>query len=397
LGEAYRRGFDKFREAGHVAAVGDAAVKGIDREPLAQLGQAFELINRDADAGSAEADRDAARALRWAAGLMALLTPTVGLACWWVLRGAMRRLQAVVQAVDRVTGGDLTHPVAVQGQDELARLAIGLREMQQSLARLVGEVRRNAESVATASGEIAQGNLDLSSRTEQQAAALQQSAATMDQLSTTVRHNADQAAVAAGEAIEASAVAGRGGAVVGRVVQTMHGIAAASNRIADIIGTIDGIAFQTNILALNAAVEAARAGEQGRGFAVVAAEVRSLAQRSAGAAREIRDLIGDSTRQVDSGAALVEQAGQTMQEVVAAVDRVNQIVAGISAASQEQSTGVQQIGQAMAQMDQATQQNAALVEQGAAAAESLRQQSQRLVQAVSVFRVAPGQAALGSA
>jgi methyl-accepting chemotaxis protein len=241
--------------------------------------------------------------------------------------------------------------------------------------------------VATASSQIAQGNHDLSQRTEEQASALQQTAATMDELGTTVRTTADSAQQASQLALNASHTASQGGAVVGQVVDTMRGINASSRKISDIIGVIDGIAFQTNILALNAAVEAARAGEQGRGFAVVAGEVRSLAQRSAQAAREIKSLITDSVEQVDKGTALVDQAGTTMTDIVSAIGRVNDIVAEISAASHEQSLGVGQVGTAVTQMDQVTQQNAALVEESAAAAESLRQQADQLVQATAVFKL----------
>jgi methyl-accepting chemotaxis protein len=244
-----------------------------------------------------------------------------------------------------------------------------------------------SENVATASAQIAQGNQDLSGRTEQQASALQQTAATMDELGSTVRNNADNAAQANQLALGASSVAVKGGAVVGQVVETMKGINDSSRKIADIIGVIDGIAFQTNILALNAAVEAARAGEQGRGFAVVASEVRSLAQRSADAARQIKTLITASVERVDQGTALVGQAGKTMDEIVGAIQRVSDIVGEISSASAEQSSGVAQVGQAITQMDQTTQQNAALVEESASAAMSLQQQAQQLVQAVAVFRL----------
>jgi len=262
-----------------------------------------------------------------------------------------------------------------------------LSAMQSSLAKIVAEVRSSSESIATGSAQIATGNADLSQRTEEQASALQQTAATMDELGTTVRNNADSAKQANQLAAGASQVATKGGDVVSRVVDTMKGINDGSRRIADIIGVIDGIAFQTNILALNAAVEAARAGEQGRGFAVVASEVRSLAQRSAAAAKEIKSLITSSVEQVEQGTSLVDEAGRTMAEIVGAIRRVSDIVAEISAASVEQSSGVSQVGLAVSQMDQVTQQNAALVEESAAAAESLRQQAQRLVASVSVFKL----------
>jgi len=273
------------------------------------------------------------------------------------------------------------------GHGDTTSLMAQLKAMQASLAGVVGNVRQNSEAVATASAQIAQGNSDLSSRTEQQASALEETAASMEQLSATVQQNADNARQARQLALGASSVAVRGGEVVNQVVATMKDINQSSKRIADIISVIDGIAFQTNILALNAAVEAARAGEQGRGFAVVATEVRSLAGRSADAAREIKSLITASVERVEQGTALVDQAGATMSEVVASIQRVTDIVGEISSASAEQSAGVAQVGEAIGQMDQATQQNAALVEQSAAAAESLRQQAQELVQAVAVFRL----------
>jgi methyl-accepting chemotaxis protein len=278
-----------------------------------------------------------------------------------------------------VSGADLAHSGSVLGS---------LGAMQSNLAGIVGEVRGASESIATGSAQIALGNADLSQRTEEQASALQETAATMDELGTTVRSNADNAKRANQLAVGASDVATKGGDVVARVVGTMRGINDSSKRIVDIIGVIDGIAFQTNILALNAAVEAARAGEQGRGFAVVAGEVRSLAQRSAAAAKEIKSLISSSVEQVDQGSALVDEAGRTMEEIVGAIRKVSDIVAEISVASDEQSAGVSQVGLAISQMDNVTQQNAALVEESAAAAESLRQQAQRLVGSASVFKLA---------
>jgi len=291
-----------------------------------------------------------------------------------------------LQSVAAVADGDLATPIAVKSGDRTSLVA-KLEEMRANLARVVMDVRNNSETVATASSQIAQGNQDLSQRTEEQASALQQTAATMDELGTTVRNNADNAQQANQLAQGASNVANEGGQVVSAVVDTMRSINESSRKIADIIGTIDGIAFQTNILALNAAVEAARAGEQGRGFAVVAGEVRTLAQRSAQAAKEIKTLIGSSVEQVDQGTALVDKAGTTMANIVQAIQRVSDIVAEISSASSEQSRGVSQVGQAVTQMDQVTQQNAALVEESAAAAESLKTQALNLVKVVSVFRV----------
>ena len=291
------------------------------------------------------------------------------------------------RVVDAVAAGDLGTPIALQHGDTRSIMA-AMKTMSDNLARTVQAVRLNADNVATASQQIAAGNADLSGRTEQQASALQQTAASMDELGATVRNNADNARQANQLASQSSAVAAEGGEMVGQVVQTMKGINDSSRKIADIIGVIDGIAFQTNILALNPAVEAARAGEQGRGFAVVASEVRTLAQRSAAAAREIKALISDSVSRVEQGTALVDRAGATMQEIVASIRRVTDIVGEITTASAEQHAGVTQVGQAVTQMDRATQQNAALVEQSAAAADSLRQQAQQLVQAVAVFKLA---------
>ncbi len=291
-------------------------------------------------------------------------------------------------AAQRISDGDLASAVPLGGDDEMGSLLRAMALMRESLARVVGEVRENAQTVATASAQIAQGNQDLSQRTEVQASALQQTAASMEQLGATVRQNAENASQASALAIDASGVATQGCAVVSQVVVTMRDISESSRKIADIIGVIDAIAFQTNILALNAAVEAARAGEQGRGFAVVASEVRSLAQRTAEEARQIKALIGHSVDQVEQGARLADQAGDTMQQVSAAIARVTAMIGEISLASREQSAGVVQVGQAMGQMDRTTQQNAALVEQSAAAAESLEQQAHRLVRSMAVFATA---------
>ncbi len=311
--------------------------------------------------------------------------------------GIARSLEQAVDVTQAVAQGDLTRTIQVQGNDEVATLMRALVGMQDSLIRVVSTVRQGAEGVANGSREIAQGNQELSNRTESQASSLEETAASMEELSSTVKQNADNAKQANQLAQSASNVAAQGGQVVAQVVDTMRGISASSQKIADIINVIDGIAFQTNILALNAAVEAARAGEQGRGFAVVASEVRSLAQRSAGAAKEIKELISDSVTRVDNGNALVEQAGQTMSEVVTAIQRVTDIMGEISAASHEQSDGVVQVGAAVTLMDQNTQQNAALVEEMAAAASSLNQQAANLVQAVNVFRLQPGATAVAVA
>jgi methyl-accepting chemotaxis protein len=306
---------------------------------------------------------------------------------WYIARVLQHRVAQSRAVAERVRDGDLTVPVIDTAQDEFSPLLSALAEMQHALTQVVSSVRQGSESVATASAEIAQGNHNLSARTEHQASALEETAASMDQLGATVRQNADNAQQASQLAHAASEVAARGGTVVRQVVNTMRGIDQSSGKIAEIIGVIDGIAFQTNILALNAAVEAARAGEQGRGFAVVASEVRNLAQRSAGAAKEIKELITDSVAQVRSGSALADQAGATMTEVVDSIRRVNDVVSEISTASREQSAGVSQVGEAVTQMDQVTQQNAALVEESAAAANSLRQQAESLVAAVAVFRL----------
>jgi len=292
-----------------------------------------------------------------------------------------------VAIASRIAGGDFSSPVKTRAGDSRS-LVHAMQQMQQQLSRMVRDFKATAESIGTASREIAAGNNDLSQRTEQQAASLEETASSMEELTSTVRQNADNARQASGLAANASETAVRGGEVVGRVVQTMEEINDASKKIVDIIGVIEGIAFQTNILALNAAVEAARAGEQGRGFAVVAGEVRSLAQRSANAAKEIKGLIGETVSRVDNGSALVGQAGKTMDEIVQAVKRVTDIMGEISAASAEQSSGIEQVNQAVAQMDEVTQQNVALVEQAAAAAGSLEEQAGCLQAAVATFRLA---------
>ena len=314
-----------------------------------------------------------------------------------ITRGLLKLLggepQVASELAQAVAQGDLTMTVDVRAGDSTSLMA-HLKEMQASLIRVVGTVRSGSESVANASSEIASGNQDLSGRTEQQASALEQTAASMEEFSATVKQNAEHASQANQLASSASTVATQGGEVVAKVVDTMKGISDSSRRIADIIGVIDGIAFQTNILALNAAVEAARAGEQGRGFAVVASEVRSLASRSAEAAREIKTLINASVERVEHGTHLVDQAGNTMSEVVGSIRRVTDIVGEISTASREQSQGVGQIGEAVQNMDQVTQQNAALVEEMAAAASSLRSQAAELVQSVAMFKLPDGQSSV---
>jgi methyl-accepting chemotaxis protein len=322
--------------------------------------------------------------------ILGLLAATILLAmciALWVSKIISRPLDEALDVAKRVAEGDLTATIKSHSSDETGQLMLALKSMNDNLLKIVSEVRSGTDTINTASAEIASGNLDLSSRTEEQAGSLEETASAMEELTSTVKQNADNARQANQLAVNASEVAIQGGQVVGQVVSTMDEINTSSRKIVDIISVIDGIAFQTNILALNAAVEAARAGEQGRGFAVVASEVRSLAQRSAAAAKEIKGLIDSSVAKVDDGSKLVAQAGATMEEVVASVRRVTDIVGEISAASHEQSTGIEQINQAITQMDEVTQQNAALVEQAAAAAQSLQEQAGNLSQAVSIFKL----------
>jgi methyl-accepting chemotaxis protein len=306
-----------------------------------------------------------------------------------ITRSITRPINRAVAIAQTVAAGDLTSRIEVHGKDETSMLLTALRSMNASLAQIVGQVRAGTDTMSTASQEIAAGNLDLSSRTEEQASSLEETASSMEEMTSTVKQNADNARQANSLAASASEIAGKGGAVIADVVGTMGAIQESSNKIVEIIGVIDGIAFQTNILALNAAVEAARAGEQGRGFAVVATEVRNLAHRSAAAAKEIKTLIGDSVAKVESGTQLVDQAGITMSEVVDSVRRVSDIISEITAASREQSMGIEQINQAIMQMDSVTQQNAALVEESAAAAESLQGQATQLAEVVGRFVLDP--------
>ncbi|MGV4633377.1 methyl-accepting chemotaxis protein, partial [Burkholderia pseudomallei] len=327
-----------------------------------------------------------------AAGIAAAFLMVIGIR--FALRGLIvQPLNVAIAQFERIAAGDLAQATRIAGNNEIGRLFQGIGRMQTAVGDMVKAVHRGAEAVDLGAREISSGNADLSARTESQAASLQETASSMEQLTGTVRQNAENARQASQLAVNASDIATQGGEVVGQVVTTMQDIATSSSKVADIIGTIEGIAFQTNILALNAAVEAARAGEQGRGFAVVAGEVRSLAQRSATAAKEIKQLIGDSAHKVQSGSALVERAGATMAEIVQAVRRVTDIMGEISAASEEQSTGIVQVNRAVSQMDAVTQQNAALVEQAAAAAASLEDQTRQMKQIVSAWRVEGASAA----
>ncbi|MEG2581185.1 methyl-accepting chemotaxis protein [Comamonas sp.] len=356
--------------------------------PLVEgLGQLAALSRAHADKAKQDVTRSFQFAVAWVLAGMVLSAVVAAVLGWLIARAVTVPAKQAVRAARSISEGDLTQDIPLGGRDEMGGLLQELATMRNNLEKVVSRVRSNADGVSMSSEQIAMGNTDLSSRTEEQASALQQTAASMEQMSSTVRHNADSALQANQLAINASTVAVRGGVVVGQVVTTMKDIDTSSQKIADIIGVIDGIAFQTNILALNAAVEAARAGEQGRGFAVVAGEVRALAGRSADAAKEIKHLIGESVQRVAQGTSLVAQAGATMDEVVTAIRQVSDLVGEISAASKEQSQGVGQVSDAVAQMDQTTQQNAALVEESAAAAEGLKRQAQELVEAVSSFKV----------
>ena len=399
LAKAFVEAQRKFVQEGLMPAVVALRANDLDgakRLTLEQIRKLYDNVRDDLDnlmelqVDIAKTEYDAAVA-RYATIRMAAIAAIVAGVLFAVLfgvaliRGISRSMAHAMEVADAVAQGDLARAIHVDGKDEVAQLLQSLSTMQTNLTRVVAHVRTGSESVSTASAEIAQGNHDLSSRTEQQASALEETAASMEELSSTVKQNADNARQANQLAQSASSVAIRGGEVVAQVVATMKGINDASRKISDIIQVIDGIAFQTNILALNAAVEAARAGEQGRGFAVVASEVRSLAGRSAEAAKEIKSLINASVERVEQGTVLVDRAGSTMTEVVSSIKRVTDIMGEISAASSEQASGVAQVGEAVTQMDQATQQNAALVEEMAAAASSLKSQAQELVETVALF------------
>ncbi|WP_413436797.1 methyl-accepting chemotaxis protein [Sulfuriferula sp. GW1] len=329
-------------------------------------------------------------------GLTAFALLLGALVAWLITRSITHPINRAVKIAQTVAGGDLTSRIEVTSKDETGQLLQALKEMNDGLSKIVSQVRSGTDTIATATSQIAAGNLDLSSRTEEQASSLEETASSMEELTSTVKQNAEHARHANQLVMSTSEFAVKGGHVVGQVVHTMASIKASSRKISDIIGVIDGIAFQTNILALNAAVEAARAGEQGRGFAVVAAEVRNLAQRSAGAAKEIKILIGDSVEKVDMGSKLVDEAGETMDDIVTSVELVTEIMSGIANASKEQSSGIEQVNQAVGQMDEVTQQNAALVEEAAAASESLQDQAGKLAQVVSIFKLGEGGQAIRS-
>jgi methyl-accepting chemotaxis protein-1 (serine sensor receptor) len=379
----------------------DKAVRGMDRAATDHIDGIVKEVREHGDVLAAQITRSAAEEKAALVTGLILLALTAGivsaLAGFATVAAITRRLATAAEVARTVAAGDLSKDIQAGRDDELGRVLGSMREMNASLASIVGRVRDSAQKVSAASTQIAAGNTDLSSRTEEQASSLEETAASIEELTATVNQNASNAAAANDAAAFAAEVARRGGSAVGDVVKTMDGIQQSSRRIADITGLIDSIAFQTNILALNAAVEAARAGDQGRGFAVVAGEVRSLAQRSAEAAREIKTLIGQSVEQVNAGAEVARGAGQTMEEIVANVTRVSQLISEIATATSQQSSGIAQASQAVSELDKATQQNAALVEQSTAASEALRQLAVEMADTVSVFRLAEARATVQAA
>ena len=392
LGKNYLNALAQYDSADPASAQKvDALVKGMDRAPTAKIDQIVAFMQAQAKrmaAATAAANAEAQRQTSTLIIITVVATVIVcGLIMMWLVRSITTPLNEAVSIARTVADGDLSTTIEVRGKDEIGMLLVSLKHMHDNLADIVGKVRAGTDAIAHASTEIAHGNLDLSQRTEEQASSLEETASAMEELTGTVKQTSNSAAEASSLAGDAAIVAVRGGDSVSNMIQTMGAINDSSRKIVDIIGVIDGIAFQTNILALNAAVEAARAGEQGRGFAVVASEVRSLAQRSAAAAKDIKALIGHSVEQVDAGSKQVQQAGSTMEDVVASVQRVNSIIGEIAGASHEQNAGIGQINDAIVQMDAMTQQNAALVEQAAAAAAAMQQQAAELKQAVSVFKI----------
>ena len=358
------------------------------QDEFEQIYNAYQLQNDKVYQQAFDDSSDSYTFAIWTLGIMLLVVLAVIVLVWLGIHHILiHPLDRIIGHIKRIAAGDLTQPIEVNSSNEMGVLAASLKHMQSELVDTVSGVRQGADAIYSGASEIAIGNNDLSSRTEQQAASLEETAASMEQLTATVKQNAENARQASQLALSASETAQKGGTVVANVVQTMHDITGSSQKIADIISVIDGIAFQTNILALNAAVEAARAGEQGRGFAVVAGEVRNLASRSAQAAREIKSLIEDSVSRVEMGSVLVESAGETMGDIVNAVTRVTDIMGEIASASDEQSRGIDQVGQAVAEMDRVTQQNASLVEESASAAAALEEQASRLTQSVAVFRL----------
>jgi len=394
----YREALKRYDSSNPASAyIVDKLVKGMDRPLTNKIDEIVAYAHQEENRIKDEAAADVAAAYRTACLLLAMavaLAAGCGIsASVWLARSITGPINRAVSVAQTVAAGDLTQRIDVHSSDETGKLLEALKEMNDELAKIVGQIRSGSDTIATASSQITAGNLDLSSRTEEQASSLEETASSMEELTSTVRQNADNARQASQLAETASGIVFKGGNAVSQVVDTMDAIQESSRKMADIIGVIDGIAFQTNILALNAAVEAARAGEQGRGFAVVASEVRNLAQRSASAAKEIKALIDDSVARVESGNKLVHEAGDTMDDVVSSIKRVHDIMGEITAASAEQSAGIEQVNQAITQMDTVTQQNAALVEESAAAAESLQDQAKTLVQVVSVFKTGEGHGA----
>lgn len=391
MGNRYREAMESYKASGFDARKIDAEVMGIEAAPAELLEELVKLMRDEAKAAVGGARQEATRGLGLSLGVIAAATLVALFACaLLIMRTVVRPLAHAVSVVDRVAAGDLTVEVQASSRDETGRLLLGLLKMRNGLAEAVSMIRSSAEGVGTASKQIAAGHADLSARTEEQAASLEETASSMEELAATVKQNAESARQANVLASGTSDTAGKGGKVMAKVVGTMGGISEAGRKIADIVGLIDSIAFQTNILALNAAVEAARAGEQGRGFAVVASEVRALAQRSAEAAKEIKGLIRNSVDKVDEGTRLVETAGTTMQEIVVSVQRVTGMMSEISAASQEQLSGIEQVSGAVAQMDHVVQQNAALVAESAAAAQNMADQAEQLMESVARFKLDDG-------